>query len=325
MAAPPPVLDPQDREAAELTRRVMNLAVIFVFLSMVQCIQEMDSGAADALWWLMVSLAMPYCGYYGAKNKDRNLLCMFYSINLAVAILYMLTVLLMMIIITNIDPAVERCHEGQAETALEADVRLDTSAVDPEDTSTAAAAGGDGGPTHPGQPMDAETCAYWEAQAEHKAHYYMQMLVHLCRVFLHCAAFSNGKRLACLPNFGLERPAGASVYRDGSPAATVTGNSGYDRRLMMQQRRRMAAQQDDGVIHAQVVQAVPVPVDLPCPVQPQLRPGEVQAGAVFEVETTANPTAGGGSELPVTMGEVVMGSVVADSSPTPAAGAARPT
>ena len=318
MAAPPPVLDPQDREAAELTRRVMNLALIFVFLSMVQCIQEMDSGAADALWWLMVSLAMPYCGYYGAKNKDRNLLCMFYSINLAVAILYMLTVLLMMIIITNIDPAVERCHEGQAETALEADVRLDDPGVDPEDTSTAAAAGGDGGPAHPGQPMDAEQCAYWEAQAEHKAHYYMRVLVYLCEVFLHCSAFSNGKRLACLPNFGLERPGGASVYRDGSPS--------YDRRLMMQQRRRMAAQQDDDVIHAQVVQAVPVPVDLPCPVQPQLRPGEVQAGAVFEVETTANPTAGGAAEVPVALGTVVMGSVVVDSSPTPAAGAAaRPT
>jgi hypothetical protein len=299
--------DAQEREVLELTRKVTNLALIFVFLAVVSCMQEMQQGrTTDALWWLMVSLAMPYCGYYGAKNKDRNLLCMFYSINLAIAIMYVLTVLLIFVFIQAIDPAVQECHDHQSEGTFEEDVRL----ADPE----ADQSNGRGGGANEGQQMNQQQCDYWETAQTHKADMYMQVIIYSCQIFLNCSAFSNGKRLATLPYFG----AAVGAERYGDPVAE---------RAAQRQRLRERAQQrrQQNVVHAQVIQAVAVPVIVPPPTHPQLRPGEVQAGAVFEVETTQNPamgtpvgtgSGGGGGGTPL-MGTVVMGEPVFDDVEDP--------
>jgi uncharacterized membrane protein len=299
--------DAQEREVLELTRKVTNLALIFVFLAVVSCMQEMQQGrTTDALWWLMVSLAMPYCGYYGAKNKDRNLLCMFYSINLAIAIMYVLTVLLIFVFIQAIDPAVQECHDHQSEGTFEEDVRL----ADPE----ADQSNDRGGGANEGQQMNQQQCDYWETAQTHKADMYMQVIIYSCQIFLNCSAFSNGKRLATLPYFG----AAVGAERYGDPVAE---------RAAQRQRLRERAQQrrQQNVVHAQVIQAVAVPVIVPPPTHPQLRPGEVQAGAVFEVETTQNPamgtpvgtgSGGGGGGTPL-MGTVVMGEPVFDDVEDP--------
>jgi hypothetical protein len=304
--------DAQEREVLELTRKVTNLALIFVFLAVVSCMQEMQQGrTTDALWWLMVSLAMPYCGYYGAKNKDRNLLCMFYSINLAIAIMYVLTVLLIFVFIQAIDPAVQECHDHQSEGTFEEDVRL----ADPE----ADQSNGRGGGANEGQQMNQQQCDYWETAQTHKADMYMQVIIYSCQIFLNCSAFSNGKRLATLPYFGAA--VGAERYGDPYRSATVAERAAQRQRL----RERAQQRRQQNVVHAQVIQAVAVPVIVPPPTHPQLRPGEVQAGAVFEVETTQNPamgtpvgtgSGGGGGGTPL-MGTVVMGEPVFDDVEDP--------
>jgi hypothetical protein len=310
-------LDAEEREVAELTRKVMNLSLIFVFLSLVSCLDDVRQGrVTDALWWLMVSLAMPYCGYYGARNKDRNLLCMFYSINLAIAVMYVLVVLLIFVFIQAIDPAVQECLNHEPEGTFEEDVRMD----DPEAEQ---GVGGDGA-AHDSEPMTTEQCEYWTRAQSHKFDLYMQLIIYSCQIFLNCSAFSNGKRLATLPHLS---PGDVdSRYIDRRSANAERGIARRQRAMELAMQRRQG-----NIVHAQVVEAVAVPVVIPPPSHPRLRPGEVQARAVFEVETTRNPAMaasvlpggehgeadGGGANGSPSMGTIVMGEAVYDDVEDP--------
>jgi hypothetical protein len=99
-------------EAAALTRKVLMLSKIFVFLAIVTAIQDLSAGRrTDSFGWLLLSLAMPYCGYYGAKNRDRNMLCMFYSVNLVISVMYILWILLMLMILSMVPSAIKACDD----------------------------------------------------------------------------------------------------------------------------------------------------------------------------------------------------------------------
>ncbi len=299
---------------AVLTRKVMNLSLIFVFLSLVSCLNDIERGAkTDALWWLVVSLAMPYCGYYGAKHRDRNLLCMFYSINLAIAIMYVMVVLLVLVFIQAIDPAVQECLDHEPEGAFEEDVRMN----DPEADQ---GVGGDDS-AHEGEPMTAQDCEYWTRAQSQKFKLYTQVIICSCQIFLNCSAFSNGKRLATLPSLS----PGDADRRAAPFTTTVEGAVARRQRAM-----ELAMQRRQGsIVHAQVVESMAPPVVVPPPSHPRLRPGEVQARKVFEVETAHNPCAmattvfadgehgaagGGGAPL---MGAIVMGEPVYDDVEDP--------
>ena len=315
--------DAQEREVAELTRKVVNLSCIFVFLALVSCLQDVQRGRmADALWWLVVSLAMPYCGYYGAKNKDRNLLCMFYSINLAIAIMYILVVLLIFVFIQAIGPAVQECHEHRPEGIFEEDVRLD----DPE--AEQGVGNDDAAPE--GQPMTEEQCEYWTSAQSHTVDLYIQIVIYSCQIFLNWSAFSNGKRLATLPHL-VAGEAGRDLSRYRERRGAPFGTNAERAIARRQQAVELSLQRRQNIVHAQVVEAVAVPVVIPPPSHPTLRPGEVQAGAVFEVETTDNPAmattvfpgggntagAGRGTNGSLPMGTIVMGEAVYDDVEDP--------
>ena len=308
---------------AELTRKVVNLSCIFVFIALLSCLQEVERGhIVDAFWWLVVSLAMPYCGYYGAKNKDRNLLCMFYSINLAIAIMYILVVLLLFVLVQAIDPAVQECLDHRPEGIFEKDVRLD----DPE----AEQGVGNDDTAHEGQPMTAAQCEYWTREQSRKVDLYINIVTYSCQIFLNWSAFSNGKRLATLPHLipgEAERDRHRYTDRQEAPFGTNA-----ERAIARRQRAvELSLQRRQNIVHAQVIETVAMPVVIPPPSHPVLRPGEVQAAAVFEVETTGNPamasaiilggghTAGGGrgANGPLQRGAIVMGEAVYDDVEDP--------
>jgi hypothetical protein len=99
-------------EAAALTRKVLMLSKIFVLMEVVKAIQDLATGNSSGTFgWLLLSLAMPYCGYYGAKNRDRNMLCMFYSVNLVLSIMYILSILMMLMILSMVPNAIKACDD----------------------------------------------------------------------------------------------------------------------------------------------------------------------------------------------------------------------
>ena len=170
---------------------------------------------------------------------------------------------------------------------------------------------GTGGDAREGQQMDAEQCEYWETAQSRKPDMYMQVIVYACQIFLNCSAFSNGKRLATLPYFGA--PDASEQHGAGN---TPRERAAARRARAAELAQRQREERQGNIVHAQVVQAVAMPVIVAPRAHPTLRPGEVMSGRVFEVESTQNPAVfggaagggGGGGGAPL-MGTVVMGTV----------------
>ena len=179
------------------------------------------------------------------------------------------------------------------------------------------------GAAHEGEPMTTEQCEYWTRAQSSKGTLYMQVIIYSCQVFLNCSAFSNGKRLATLPHLTDRDIDSRYVHRRAANAERQ-----FERRRAIE----LAMQRRQGnIVHAEVVEAVAPPVEVPLPTHPRLRPGEVQARPVFEVETTRNPVmaepmlpggehgaaAGGGANGSPLMGTIVMGEAVYDDIEDP--------
>lgn len=90
MLDPPTVMQQQqtiaDPKLATLTRRVLvvsGLAALVVILgTIVDCARggyaiRDPLGVATTVFWLAVALAVPCCGYFGAKRSDSSLMCCF--------------------------------------------------------------------------------------------------------------------------------------------------------------------------------------------------------------------------------------------------------
>jgi len=69
------VLD--DDRTATLVGRIMNLSVVIAIFGLVAVIV----GAAN-VWQILIGLAIPGCGYFGAKERSESLLTAFWLCNL---------------------------------------------------------------------------------------------------------------------------------------------------------------------------------------------------------------------------------------------------
>lgn len=289
-------------EAAVLTRKVLFISKLFVILTTVEAVQDCLLGnTQDTFGWLIISLAMPYCGYYGAKNRDRNLLSMFYSVNLVLSIMYVMWILLMLMILSMVDSAVATCNECHA---------LTTECGDPHNARAIECAqrGIECGPVTAApttgenfeqeleedeeqdfehgrqQQQPRSACQAWYDLSNDREKVYLQMLTCLGQIILACGAFSYGRRLAAHSYFmGLEGP----------PAM---------RRVQQQQQQhQQATRRSTGpVLQAKVVQ--------PVSFEPEsvLAPGEVMAGVV---RVQCNPVSG--SHTPTPQAPIVMATPLA--------------
>ena len=294
-------------EVASLTRKVIFLSHLFAILAVVEALEDFLSHRLNSFGWMLISLVMPYCGYYGAqsaicvatqrplpnlanagwhtgaKNKDRNMLCMFYSVNLVLSVSYSLWILLMAWILSKTDSYLELCDTCHNYTVPVCNTAqgMECSRHGIECGSQVAS----GHATTTNANYEAETeedeveelegtapqrspCDAWEAlhkstTAEGNYVVYWQILTYLVQIILACAAFSFGRRLACHRNFGL---GGVDTRRTEAPARRASRNATQPQ-----------------VLQACVVQPIPFEPDMP-----RLAPGEVMG--TVHIET--NPVAG---------------------------------
>jgi len=255
------------------------LSKIFVFLAIITAIQDLSSGnRTDSFGWLLLSLAMPYCGYYGAKNRDRNMLCMFYSVNLVLSIMYILSILVMLMILSMVPDAIkmcDKCHSlvpGTPEYAttctscsnrhMQCGPELDAATHHRTDSLGQSETTLETDEVENRHPQSA--CDAWENLNNNRAMMYTQMLTCVCQLILACAAFQHGRRLASHSYF---IDGGGSRDMGRQPPIAVT---------------RVQTQ-------PQVLQASVVPSALEAAAVPTLAPGEVMAGTV---RNEFNPVAG---------------------------------
>ena len=68
---------------------------------------------------MMFGLLVPYCGYVGAKRKDRNLLCCFCGCNFCAAACFLLfTLAYTGFVLSVIDSLLEDCDEDGSDNNL---------------------------------------------------------------------------------------------------------------------------------------------------------------------------------------------------------------
>ena len=77
------VLD--DERTATLVRRVMNISVVIAVLVLIGTFVR-----PTPFYFILVNFLIPFCGYFGAKNRDLNLLTCFWVGNLIIAICYVI-------------------------------------------------------------------------------------------------------------------------------------------------------------------------------------------------------------------------------------------
>ena len=73
------VLD--DERTATLVRRVMNISVVIAVLVLIRAFMS-----PTPFYVILIPILIPFCGYFGAKNRDLNLLTCFWVSNLILAI-----------------------------------------------------------------------------------------------------------------------------------------------------------------------------------------------------------------------------------------------
>ena len=68
-------------------KKVLNISFVLVFMGLLHGVM-MLAAAADVFGVVVAgyTVAVPLCGYFGAKNKDKNLLCCFCASNVVGAV-----------------------------------------------------------------------------------------------------------------------------------------------------------------------------------------------------------------------------------------------
>jgi hypothetical protein len=96
---------------ATLMIRVMKITALMMIVNLIQFIVEFLSGSLDAVMNLIVPLSVVYCGYVGAKQRNKPLLCCFCGCSLALGILGLMVVIALIVSFFSLGNYTS-CHRG---------------------------------------------------------------------------------------------------------------------------------------------------------------------------------------------------------------------
>lgn len=92
-----------DPASAGLVRRVMTVASVMATVTLINIIISLADGGILNVLVGMCILAIPACGYYGAKQRNHNLLQWFWMCNACCACLSVFGIIVAAYVIVNID------------------------------------------------------------------------------------------------------------------------------------------------------------------------------------------------------------------------------
>jgi hypothetical protein len=101
----------EDSRFATLMMRVMKITVLMMIVYLIQFIVDFLSGSLDAVLNLIVPLSVIYCGYVGAKQRNKPLLCCFCGCSLALGILGLMVIAALFVSFFSVGQY-EYCHHA---------------------------------------------------------------------------------------------------------------------------------------------------------------------------------------------------------------------
>ena len=106
-------------ETALRVRRVMRIAVLMSCLALINFIVYADTSPGDYYYGgIVFALAIPACGYFGAANRDRNLLCCFCGCSALAALSNLMVAIFLIIYVSDLDDDFQDDSFQQPDTAV---------------------------------------------------------------------------------------------------------------------------------------------------------------------------------------------------------------
>lgn len=100
-------------EMRKLTRRVLGLSCCAALLTVIAGVYNMVSGSVSILFGIiavLIGLAVPACGYFGAKNNSSNAMCCFCFCNFLGGCWQVAQVVMLYVLIQVLDYMLDNCN-----------------------------------------------------------------------------------------------------------------------------------------------------------------------------------------------------------------------
>lgn len=108
-----------DQRLAKLTRRVLAVAALSALLQIVTGLVNYGFGSAkgnglsSVIISILISLLVPMCGYFGAKNSDANLTCCFCGCNFLSACCTIFSLVTSFVVVHGFQNFIDHCPGGE--------------------------------------------------------------------------------------------------------------------------------------------------------------------------------------------------------------------